>query len=490
MLSTLANTIIHCSLYHEFCSTFSKLLGFYSLGETLRKTMYGYVQLATNRETGEIVTINVVEKIKVKNKKHLALIMSKINKQKMVEHPNLIKLFETVQTKYSIFVIMEYFKGEELLKFLSQSRKFDEHGAQWIFHQLCSVIKYMSKIKMIGMNIKSENILIDNALKITILNFNPIVMGTKYERLHWYYKNPNYNMSCVQGKVHEFEDEISDSRSALMILYNILWGKLSLGDTNIHDLYSNILAFYSNNSNINSKPKIKLKKRKSNSWLLSESSSTERTVDSEDKTHSTHNVGKEKKKNEQVIKDPNFSNVRTNSQLKAHPFSNAPPRMRDSTDMLASLCTASPVNIRTHQKQFKQTLFKGRKSELKTKFLMKSYENMNESESLNCQIELPKILRRSTKWADRNRSIEAGSRAIYYLGRPKIFSPNAKNVRHSSMANKISLDTRKRIKYEKLVSRKKISKDDGEWKARVRPGVNPNTISLIRMFLKGKFASS
>lgn len=58
------------------------------------------------------------------------------------------------------------------------------------------------------------------------------------------------------------------------------------------------------------------------------------------------------------------------------------------------------------------------------------------------------------------------------------------------MANKISLDTRKRINYQKLVSRKKVSKDDGEWKARVRPGVNPNTISLIRMFLKGKFASS
>ena len=42
----------------------------------------------------------------------------------------------------------------------------------------------MSKIKMIGMNIKSENILIDSALKIKILNFNTIVIGTKYERLH------------------------------------------------------------------------------------------------------------------------------------------------------------------------------------------------------------------------------------------------------------------------------------------------------------------
>ena len=64
--------------------------------------------MAVHTLTNEKVAIKILEKSRIKDKKDIERISREIKILKKVRHPNVIQLFEIIETESELFLIMEY----------------------------------------------------------------------------------------------------------------------------------------------------------------------------------------------------------------------------------------------------------------------------------------------------------------------------------------------------------------------------------------------
>ena len=66
---------------------------------------FGVVRKAVEKDTEEVRAIKTIDKIKIRNKKRF---LNELNTLKILDHPNIIKLFEVYEDENSIHLVMEY----------------------------------------------------------------------------------------------------------------------------------------------------------------------------------------------------------------------------------------------------------------------------------------------------------------------------------------------------------------------------------------------
>ena len=93
-------------------------LGHYTMGKALGKGTFGKVKLATHTLTNEKVAIKILEKSRIKDKKDIERISREIKILKKVRHPNVIQLYEIIETESELFLIMEFCQNGELFDYI------------------------------------------------------------------------------------------------------------------------------------------------------------------------------------------------------------------------------------------------------------------------------------------------------------------------------------------------------------------------------------
>lgn len=68
------------------------------LGKTLGEGTFGKVRLGTHTLTGEKVAIKILEKDKILDKADIERVTREIQILKIVRHPNVIQLYEIIET--------------------------------------------------------------------------------------------------------------------------------------------------------------------------------------------------------------------------------------------------------------------------------------------------------------------------------------------------------------------------------------------------------
>ena len=79
----------------------------------------------------------------------------------MVDHPNIVKLFEFFEDDKNLYLICEYCKGGQLFEKLMEQQTFSENEAAHIMLQLLSAITHCHDRKIVHRDIKPENLLVD-----------------------------------------------------------------------------------------------------------------------------------------------------------------------------------------------------------------------------------------------------------------------------------------------------------------------------------------
>ena len=143
----------------------SKSVCEFVLGEKLGEGNFGVVRMAINRQTGEKVAIKILEKSKLTNYKDRNSLEREINILNKIHHPNIVKLFCTIETDRQIFIIMEYIKGNELFQYILVRKKLEEEEAFYFFIQIINCIDYLHKVKIAHRDLKAENIIIEQDKK-------------------------------------------------------------------------------------------------------------------------------------------------------------------------------------------------------------------------------------------------------------------------------------------------------------------------------------
>jgi len=134
---------------------------------------YGAVRKGRHRQTEQIRAVKTISK---DNWKKLDRFKQEIDFMKMLDHPNIIKLFETFEDEATIELVMELCSGGELFERVLEAGRFTEAQAATVMQQILRAVFYMHERGVCHRDIKPENFLfltkdpIENAI-LKIIDF-------------------------------------------------------------------------------------------------------------------------------------------------------------------------------------------------------------------------------------------------------------------------------------------------------------------------------
>ena len=100
-----------------------------------------------------------------------------------MRHPNIIQLYEIIETPKQLYLIMEMAEKGELFKYIVRHKRVEEKIACKFYQQLISGIQYLSKVRVVHRDLKPENLLLDNENNIKIVDFGLSNTWKEGERL-------------------------------------------------------------------------------------------------------------------------------------------------------------------------------------------------------------------------------------------------------------------------------------------------------------------
>jgi serine/threonine-protein kinase SRK2 len=117
---------------------------------------FGFVQLARNTETGELVAIKFIERGDRVNR----YVEAEILNHRMLRHPHVIEYKEVFITSEYICIAMEFASGGSLFTYVQRAVRLKEAAARWFFQQLIIGLDYCHRRGVVNRDIKLENTLL------------------------------------------------------------------------------------------------------------------------------------------------------------------------------------------------------------------------------------------------------------------------------------------------------------------------------------------
>ncbi|XP_022235430.1 serine/threonine-protein kinase MARK2-like isoform X3 [Limulus polyphemus] len=106
----------------------------YKLLKTIGKGNFAKVKLAKHLPTGKAVAIKIIDKTQL-NQSSLQKLYREMKIMKMLNHPNIVKLFQVIETEKTLYLVMEYASGGEVFDYLVAHGRMKEKEARAKFRQ-------------------------------------------------------------------------------------------------------------------------------------------------------------------------------------------------------------------------------------------------------------------------------------------------------------------------------------------------------------------
>ncbi|XP_017780807.1 PREDICTED: SNF-related serine/threonine-protein kinase-like, partial [Nicrophorus vespilloides] len=146
-----------------------KIAGLYDLEETLGRGHFAVVKLARHVFTGEKVAVKVIDKSKLDDvsKAHL---FQEVRCMKLVQHPNVVRLYEVIDTATKLYLILELGDGGDLYDYIMRhDTGLSEVLAQEYFRQIVRAITYCHQLHVVHRDLKPENVVFFQKLGVVKL---------------------------------------------------------------------------------------------------------------------------------------------------------------------------------------------------------------------------------------------------------------------------------------------------------------------------------
>ena len=127
----------------------SQTLGHYVLSKTIGKGTFGKVKLGIHNLTNEKVAVKILEKDKIQDASDVERVAREIHILKMIRHPNIIQLYEIIETPKQLYLIMEYASGGELFDYIVKNGRVKEEEGARLFHQIVAGVEYLHKLNIV-----------------------------------------------------------------------------------------------------------------------------------------------------------------------------------------------------------------------------------------------------------------------------------------------------------------------------------------------------
>ena len=190
---------------------------YYQVEEKLSEKSRTSILLVTDKVTKDK---RAVKSIRI-SRWNLNACLYEVEILQILDHPNIIKIYDVYLEADFLHIVTEYCEGGELFERISSRMHFSEHLAALYMRQITSALIYLHKNKVIHRDLKPENIVfstVDEDSPLKLINFSKISEEDK----SFLFKAPE----CYSNKM-----TISSNIWSLgVILYLMLCGKLPFSE--------------------------------------------------------------------------------------------------------------------------------------------------------------------------------------------------------------------------------------------------------------------
>ncbi|PFH51892.1 hypothetical protein AMATHDRAFT_39817 [Amanita thiersii Skay4041] len=231
-----------------------KKIGNWKIGRTIGTGSSGRVRIARHSRTGQFAAIKIISKTTLNScvsinrlsdeieRKQLA-IEREIVVMKLIDHPNIMRLYDVWETSAELFLVLEYVQGGELFEYLCEKGRLPTAEALTYFQQIISAVDYCHRFNIAHRDLKPENILLDHACNIKIADFGMAAWQVNKQdgMLYTSCGSPHYAApEIINGE--PYSGSAADIWSCGIILYALLAGKLPFDDDDCAALLGKVLV--------------------------------------------------------------------------------------------------------------------------------------------------------------------------------------------------------------------------------------------------------
>ncbi|GKZ30092.1 hypothetical protein AbraIFM66950_007786 [Aspergillus brasiliensis] len=229
-------------------------VGPWQLGRTLGSGVSGRVRLAKHSVTGQLAAIKIVSKksAAITQSASIAGMDKKANRvggigarqipsglerevviMKLIEHPNVINLYDVWENRGELYLVLEFVEGGELFDYVSRNAPLREEEAVRIFGQIIAGLGYCHRFNICHRDLKPENILLDGQGNVKLADFGMAALQPSHRWLDTSCGSPHYAAPEIVGGKRYLGDK-ADIWSCGIILYALLTGFLPFDGDDTH----------------------------------------------------------------------------------------------------------------------------------------------------------------------------------------------------------------------------------------------------------------
>ncbi|CAN6314247.1 unnamed protein product [Urochloa humidicola] len=215
------------------------VVGEYKLQRLVGQGSFAKVFRAANSRTGVRVAVKAIDRRRVEKRVHDGMLKER-EILKSIDHPNILRLLDTIDTTNMMYLVLEYCDGGDLDAYLQKHGRLPVDTAKDLMRQLAEGLKVLRERNIVHRDLKPQNLLLSTSGDAIILKIGDFGFA-KHENLAATICGSPYYMApeIWQGKDY---DAKSDLWSVGVILFQLVTGKVPYTGSTCFQLHQNILA--------------------------------------------------------------------------------------------------------------------------------------------------------------------------------------------------------------------------------------------------------
>ncbi|KAK7381941.1 hypothetical protein VNO80_00517 [Phaseolus coccineus] len=220
----------------------ARVIGDYIMGPSIGSGSFAVVYRSRHRVSGLEVAIKEIDhrQLSPKVKEHL---LKEISILSTIRHPNIVRLFETIQTNDRIYLVLEYCAGGDLAAYIHRHGKVSETVARHFMRQLAAGLQVLQEKNLIHRDLKPPNLLLATTAATPIMKIGDFGFARSLA--------PQGLADTLCGSPYYMAPEIIENQkydakadlwSVGAILYQLVIGRPPFDGNNQYQLFQNILA--------------------------------------------------------------------------------------------------------------------------------------------------------------------------------------------------------------------------------------------------------